>query len=101
MISSYGDRIGPAKAEQVLLGLDGGGLDDRRGADLVRHEITMGTDGTVTDEDRDGGHRSSRPRFALTQSNCPFVDGALEIPVRAVMRHPDHGQTTRSGAISS
>ena len=49
VISTYGDRIGPAKAEQSSSGwtVEAWMIN---GADLVRHETTIGTDGTVTDK---------------------------------------------------
>ena len=49
MISTYGDRIGPAKAEQSSSGWTVE-VWTISGADLVRHETTIGTDGTVTDK---------------------------------------------------
>jgi len=49
VISSYGDRIGPATAEQASSGWTVETWTIR-GADLVRHETTVGTDGTVTDK---------------------------------------------------
>lgn len=49
VISSYGDRIGPAKATQSSAGwtVETWMIS---GADLVRHETTIDTDGTVTDK---------------------------------------------------
>ena len=49
VISTYGERIGPAKAEQSSSGwtVESWMIS---GADLVRHETTIGTDGTVTDK---------------------------------------------------
>jgi len=49
VISSYGDRIGPAKATQSSSGWTVE-VWTISGADLVRHETTIGTDGTVTDK---------------------------------------------------
>ncbi|HEU4546889.1 MAG TPA: hypothetical protein VFR88_11410, partial [Microlunatus sp.] len=49
VISSYGDRIGPAKATQSSAGwtVETWMIS---GADLVRHETTIDTGGTVTDK---------------------------------------------------
>jgi hypothetical protein len=49
IVSSYGDRIAPAKAEQSPAGwtVESWMIS---GADLVRHETTVASDGTVTDK---------------------------------------------------
>lgn len=49
VVSTYGDRIAPPKAEQSASGWTVE-VWTISGADLVRHETTIGTDGTVTDE---------------------------------------------------
>ncbi len=49
VISTYGDQIGPAKAEQSSSGWTVE-VWMITGSDLVRHETTIGTDGTVTDK---------------------------------------------------
>ena len=49
VISTYADRIGPPEAEQSSSGWTVE-VWMISGADLVRHETTIGTDGTVTDK---------------------------------------------------
>lgn len=49
IVSSYGDRIAPAKAEQSPAGWTTESWMIS-GADLVRHETTIASDGTVTDK---------------------------------------------------
>lgn len=49
IVSTYGDKIAPAKAEQTSSGWTVESWTVT-GADLVRHETTVGSDGAVTDK---------------------------------------------------